>query len=347
MKSKKSKLEANPFSVGLMGLCGIISKICLVAFALCFIYLTLVFWGDSVRNIDKMADKAYYFNAIKNVLYVFQYSAYGVIIFTTIVNFKELYYSKILATVGAIFAYGLPFLFVEFTAASDFQKVPFLGNIVNSYSSVGKIALFIGIILLIRDLILDISNALNKLQIQSKNKVKAVKRTGKLGNHCWDSGYCTKELRDVCPAYAQKKSCWKVGMGCCDVTLFLFASNSEYSKRLLEEGGMNDKIPFSSCRKCHIYLVHERRKYKTLLPIIILLSLAIGFCIYKYSWNFFENAIVSVDKFARFLVPNSGSIANMQGALYLLVAFLVVVSIVLLMSLMVQILHYCIFKLKL
>lgn len=347
MKAKKKKLEANPFMIGLMGICGIISKISLSAFALCFIYLTLVFWGDSIRNLNQMTDRNYYYTVIKNILFLFKYSAFGIIIFTSIINFGEIYYSKIICFLGAVFAYGLPYIFVEFTNASDFANVPFLGQIVYTYSYVGKICLALGIILLVRDLIDNIKYGFSRLQVSSKNKVKSIKRSGKVGNHCWDSGYCTKELREVCPAFAMKKSCWKVGVGCCDPTLFLFSSKSDYAKRILEEGGFDEKVSIASCKKCHIYLVHQRRKYKTLLPIMIIISLIIGYGVYYYCWNTFEKAIISVDKFARFLVPNSGSITNMKGALFVLVAFLVLVSIVLVMSLMVQLLHYCIFKLKL
>ena len=250
-----------------------------------------------------------------------------------------------------LFAYGLPYVFVKYTPIEDFKNVYFLSNIVQAFSDMGKIALFLAIILYAKDLWLSIVNAYGKLKSGNKTKSSPVKRKAyKLGNSCWDSGYCTPELKETCPAFLLKKPCWKLGVGCCDATLFLMAANTEYSKHLLKDVGLDIQSKsekLESCRNCHIYSVHQRRKYKQLVPVILLISAGIGYLVYEQLWYFFENAITQIDKFARFLMPNSGSITDTHLPFAVMVGFLVAVSILLAITLMVQILHYSIFKLKL
>ena len=350
---KKNSLSTNPFVLGLLHISGIISKISLISFALTFLYLTLVFWGDSIRNFSSlsMADQKYYFVALRNTILVFDISVIGILIFTTICNFTYDFYSKILLLVSLLFAYGLPYIFVKYTPISDFQNVNFLSNIVQAYSDMGKIALFLAIILYAKDLYLTIANAYAKLRAAPKSKSKPIKRKAyKIGNSCWDSGYCTPELRDLCPAFLLKKPCWKLGIGCCDATIFLMSAKTDYAKHLLQDVQLDVQSKsekLESCRKCHIFLVHQRRKYKQLLPVILLVSAGIGYLVYEQLWYFFDNAITQLDKFARFLMPNSGSITDTHLPFAIMVGFMVAVSILLAITLMVQILHYSIFKLKL
>ncbi|MBQ0106132.1 MAG: hypothetical protein KBT47_08895 [Armatimonadetes bacterium] len=351
MSKNNNKKKGNPIIVWIFDICGILSKICLVAMILSFAYLTAVYFGDSIRNFEKFseADRAYYSAVINNIIFMFRISVYGVLIFTTAVNFKEYYYSKILCFAGAVFAYGIPYASLLVTEQAEFQSIPYFGQIVSIYSSMGKICLFLGILLFAKDICNDIGAALERLKVSGKNKVKAVKRSKKVGNHCWDTGYCSAELRNVCPAFLTKKSCWKLKMGCCDPTMFLLNTTTEYGRKLLEQntlGGFGQEISIETCRKCHIFLVHQRRKYKTFLPIIVLAGLSVGYLIYIYCWKIFENAVISADKFARFLLPDSGSITNMETAMDILVGFIVILAVLLTVTLFVQILHYLIFKLK-
>ena len=352
-EKKKNNISTSPFVLGCLHFSGILSKIALVSFALTFLYLTLVFWGESIRNFSSLPleDQKYYFVALRNTVFIFDISVIGILIFTTICNFTYDFYSKILLLVSLIFAYGLPYVFVKYTPISDFQNVYFLSNIVQAYSDMGKIALFLAIILYAKDLYLTIANAYAKLRGGTKQKSKPVKRKAyKLGNNCWDSGYCTPELRDLCPAFLLKKPCWKLGIGCCDATIFLMSAKTDYAKHLLNDVKLSVQSKsekLESCRKCHIFLVHQRRKYKQLVPVILVISAGIGYLVYEQLWYFFENAITQIDKFARFLMPNSGSITDTQLPFAVMVGFMVAVSILLAITLMVQLLHYSIFKLKL
>jgi len=341
----------NSLVLALVDFCETLSKISLLLFALCVIYLTMVFFGENIRRFNQLKpdEQTYYFNAIKNVLFVFKYSGYATIIFSTIAYFKSYIYGRIFLFFSVLFAYGLPYLFIYLTQAQDFHKYYFLNDIVYIYSHIGKIALFVAIIVFIKDICVDVSVAYSRFKISSKNKVKAVKRSGKIGNHCWDSGYCLSEIKAICPAARQKKSCWKIKMGCCDEALFLIAADNAYSKELLKYMDlpkMSEADKAERCRKCHIYLMHQKRKYKTLFPITIAVATAVGYLLYKSLWQYLEHAILSIDKFANFLVPHSESIADIHYALPILVGFTVALSILTIISLFVQFLHYLIFKLK-
>lgn len=353
-KTKKNNTLATFWSNFLFVL-SIISKISIVVFLMCFAYLIMVYWGDSVRNFQKFTpqDVDYYTKAILNTMKVFEWSVYGIMIFTFIVNYKFDFYSKIMLVASLILAYGIPFVFVKYTSDADFSSIYFLNAIVQLFSRMGKIVLCEAAILCVRDLIIEVKDALRKLKASGKNKAKSIKRSkGKLslGYHCWDTGYCSKEQRDTCPAFLVRKSCWKLKMGCCDPTLFLLNAKNEYAKKLLKENtllGMDNQVPWENCKKCHIYFVHQKKKYQILLPLIVLGSLALGYFMYSFLCKIFEKTIVTVDKFTKFLLPNADALDNMQNALSVMAVCMVVVAILLFVSLMVQILHYAIFKLKL
>lgn len=353
MKKKKTA-PVNTFWDSCLYFAGILSKISVCVFLFSFAYMTAVYWGQSIRSFGEfdLSEQMYYSAVLRNTLRLFEFSVFGILVFTALVNYKYDFYSKVLLVLSLVFVYGIPYFFIKYTSETDFKNIPFLYEIIRVYSFMGKIVLCEAVILCIRDLICEIRDAMLKMQVTNQNRKKAFKRNkGKisLGYHCWDTGLCPKEIRDSCPAFLTKKNCWKMKIGCCDPTLFLIYSDSKYAKKLLKENkllGMQTEISPETCKKCQIYLVHQRKKYKVLLPAVIMLSLGFGVVIYKSLWTFFEKAIISVDKFANFLIPHSNSIETLQTPLFVLSAALVGGAIILIISIMVQILHYFVFKLK-
>ncbi|MCC7491361.1 MAG: hypothetical protein IT204_03395 [Fimbriimonadaceae bacterium] len=97
---------------------------------------------------------------------------------------------------------------------------------------------------------------------------------------CWHLPYCRDYLVEMCPAFRARKRCWKYGGGCfCDSSMIqamltgvssgprggqqawmrseLEARNTIYNQR-------GTKPP---CRRCFIYMEHEKLKYEMMHPL--------------------------------------------------------------------------------
>lgn len=357
LAGKKSAKTGNLFFDYLASFTGGLSKISILIFMLAFIYLTTVFFGKNIRNFGTLAlkDQAYFANVIKYVSQALMISGYASIILATLAYMRDSLYSKILFVLGLIFVYGLSWGMYHLTSLEDFQKVPFLSFLIGSYVKIGMAALVVGSILLFKDIIFDIRNSIQKLTVQSKIsskskvKKKVYLKTMGLNTRCWETAYCSPELKAICPAARSKTNCWKLGTGCCDETMFLLSSDSAYSKQLLEmvKSDPNPVAQAEKCKKCHIFMTHQRHKYKVLSPLIIALSFLFGWLLYEPLVAYAKKAVLSADKFVSFLTSSpSTTLSENNSTLMFLVTMLVVMVVIFIMTAAISVLNYCIFKLK-
>ena len=85
---------------------------------------------------------------------------------------------------------------------------------------------------------------------------------------CWDLPYCRDFLRQRCPAYKARKTCWKLGRGCyCDPSIIEGLLKGVKASELVYQEGATTRKTTMTCRKCPIYLEHQRLKYKALYPL--------------------------------------------------------------------------------
>lgn len=125
---------------------------------------------------------------------------------------------------------------------------------------------------------------------------KKVKRTRGLWSRCWDLPYCHDTIKEVCPAFKEKKSCWKIRRGCnCDPMLVESLiragaarmgkgqdktgvqqqeTQDAYLRDALGAGkGTGPRPPDGrtlDCKKCPIYGEHQRQKFQIANPIAII-----------------------------------------------------------------------------
>lgn len=121
---------------------------------------------------------------------------------------------------------------------------------------------------------------------------------------CWEMPFCHQAVREMCPAFKAKKSCWRFGRGCnCDAdlidTLVLNRNpgpsrqarevEAEYIRTDLEADKVRSRsertIP---CTKCPIFAEHQRRKFKVINPIIILITIGALFFFYGPLTEFYS-----------------------------------------------------------
>lgn len=98
---------------------------------------------------------------------------------------------------------------------------------------------------------------------------------------CWQLPYCRKFVRERCPIYHAKRTCWKERVGCmCEEEVIRVAMEGKpIPKDKLLDGSaiprnhrLNEKQKFERCKNCVIYNEHQRHKYKAVVP-----GLLIGF----------------------------------------------------------------------
>lgn len=130
---------------------------------------------------------------------------------------------------------------------------------------------------------------------------KKVKRASGIWSKCWDLPYCHDTIREVCPAYKERKSCWKIRRGCnCDPMLVesliragaarmgkgqdkVAAQQQQTQDEYLRDAlgartGPGPRPPDGrtmECAKCPIYGEHQRQKFRIVNPVAIIATLAL------------------------------------------------------------------------
>lgn len=95
---------------------------------------------------------------------------------------------------------------------------------------------------------------------------------------CWQLPFCRKFVREKCPIYHAKTTCWKELVGCmCEEAVIRNAmENKPIPKDALLASNMiprNNKLTEvqkkERCRNCVIYNEHQRHKYKAYMPATV------------------------------------------------------------------------------
>lgn len=96
---------------------------------------------------------------------------------------------------------------------------------------------------------------------------------------CYQLPYCRKFVRERCPIYHARRSCWREKVGCmCEEEVIKGAmENRAIPKDAVAAARyipVNNKITLGQkmerCRQCVIYNEHQKHKYRLMLPITIL-----------------------------------------------------------------------------
>jgi hypothetical protein len=95
---------------------------------------------------------------------------------------------------------------------------------------------------------------------------------------CWQLPFCRKFVRERCPIYHSKRTCWRERVGCmCDEEVIRGAMENKAIPR--DAVAAAQYIPRSSrltapqkaerCRQCVIYNEHQRHKYRLAVPTVL------------------------------------------------------------------------------
>jgi hypothetical protein len=147
-------------------------------------------------------------------------------------------------------------------------------------------------------------------------KQKTIKG-GNVMTRCWELPFCHERIKEICPAYKARKTCWRYGIGCnCDPKLIeslirmgapgsgkqsneMRQRQGEYIRSDLEAdvqltAKAERTIP---CAKCPIYNEHQRLKFKFVNPLamgITVVGLGFLYVPITDAWGAVAGGIVQV-----------------------------------------------------
>jgi hypothetical protein len=153
---------------------------------------------------------------------------------------------------------------------------------------------------------------------------KKVKRTGGIWSKCWELPYCHDTIREVCPAYKERKSCWKIKRGCnCDPMLVESLiragaarmgkgqdktrveqqeTQDEYLRDALgagkDAGPRGPDARTMECAKCPIYGEHQRQKFRIANPIALISTVALLVVTYPFAKEAYFATVRALAAFA-------------------------------------------------
>ena len=237
----------------------------------------------------------------------------------------------------------------------------------------------VGLVLVLRDIIAKFGRAIQRRGTETDSSVATfgtgAKRESKpirtsLIGKCWEGSYCRDWVRPHCPIYQKRDACWRIRRGCyCEQDIVSAAANKTQGGVQLEmapASQLNYANPSSSgsnapakvfltdaqkaerCRNCVIYNDHQSDKYKVIMPITIVATIALCVLISPMMRTGIQASMTGIESIASKLSFASSQESGIKltrpsdGVLWALVgAFsLMIVSKVL------QIVEWCIFVKK-
>jgi len=125
---------------------------------------------------------------------------------------------------------------------------------------------------------------------------------------CWQLPYCRKFVRERCPIYHSKKTCWKERVGCmCEESVIRNAMEGKVipadvvaaSKFIPQNHKLTAQQKFERCKQCVIYNEHQKHKYKLALPGAAVGVAAVYVFTREPAGAFIKDKLVFVDKTAK------------------------------------------------
>lgn len=160
-----------------------------------------------------------------------------------------------------------------------------MAPVVSSMVMSGYVPAAVGLLMIIMELV-----SRTKLRVQQGAKAEQLKfgkgvkeerdtRNQFLGK-CWQLPYCRKFVRERCPIYHAKRTCWKERVGCmCEESVIRNAMEGKVipsdlvaaSKYIPQNNKLTPQQKAERCRQCVIYNEHQKHKYQALVPTAIVL----------------------------------------------------------------------------
>ena len=133
---------------------------------------------------------------------------------------------------------------------------------------------------------------------------------------CFQLPYCRKYVRERCPIYHAKRTCWRERVGCmCEEEVIRIAMEAKtIPKAALLDGSaiprnhrLTPKQKAERCRNCVIYNEHQRHKYKAVVPVVLIGFAGLYFGGHTVLLAGMERIIQTVDRSVHSITITSGT----------------------------------------
>lgn len=173
---------------------------------------------------------------------------------------------------------------------------------------------------------------------------------------CWQLPYCRKFVREKCPIYHSKRTCWKEQVGCmCEEQVIRDAMESKIIPK--DEVAAAAMIPrnnrltslqkWERCKQCVIYNEHQKHKYRALLPTIVISFIAF-YAIFRIPLLAATKGMVDgMSKIVGKLTLNASGGDSVTAVSAPFQELLLICLMVILLTYSLKVLEHAIFKLKL
>lgn len=263
----------------------------------------------------------------------------------------------ILLLVGLFLYLAVPFIMGFFYFSSYIYNPP-LAKMLASAHLLGEISILLAGLLLLLSFALLLRSRLSMRGLlmekmsTARPPLRAPFSLYSLLKLCWTTPYCRDFLREFCPNYSRKQTCWKAKGGClCDETIVnrLLAQTSvrrpEGTPTIAKASQLLKKK--LDCGKCPIFSEHQRHKYQVIAPLIPLAIISIFWLAregihryYMYVAKFFDDLFSNLT----YLPTASGKVLGTLAVPWLETTILVILAL-LLIGLLLHLLEYLVFSL--
>lgn len=227
---------------------------------------------------------------------------------------------------------------------------------ISSLASAGGLYGFLTLMLVIVEVFGRVRNrATHGAKAETIKYGKGIKEEGDRKNvlmgNCWQLPYCRKFVRERCPIFHAKTTCWKELTGCmCEEQVIRGAmENRPIPKDQVAAAAMiprnrklTDAQKKSRCKSCSIYNEHQRHKYRVSMPALLLAFAALYFVGRSTMVAAISRMLGQANEQVNSITTVQGKVQFPSYFIEVLVLGLLIVAI----SYAIRALEYALFKLK-
>jgi len=229
-------------------------------------------------------------------------------------NYHEETLGYLLLLLAAGLYYGVPMLLAYVLETQKLRPNVIVVDLANEFRYFALPAVVMGIGFVAADLVRRIQTSFERTRhriqsdpiLQSTREEAEIRRPTLLGK-CWQLPYCERYIRERCPRYHERASCWRKKSGCmCDDTIVLKAMITDTANQATAQKmaslfvGKTDRAAAkrgkARCAVCPIFLEHQRQKHRLISPLVFPVAGVIFYEYLPYFPQMYHHSLTWMDK---------------------------------------------------
>lgn len=207
-----------------------------------------------------------------------------------ILTSEEIAYAAVVAIVGIGYMFGFPLMVAGQVSSQATQAAEIIARWANTTGQAILVLVGVRVLVEIINFIKEAPARRARIEVEQgfTERPKATSRgpAYRLAR-CWEMPYCHEAIKEMCPAFQRRRSCWRIRQGCnCDPYLIesllrkgagkeINARDAAYMRSDLAGGRQAGTDRTRECRTCPIFNEHQRQKFQVLNPLFIAAAIAV------------------------------------------------------------------------